>query len=72
MASEKSPADHASRGMKAEKFLEAAAWFNGPEFLWDTELPSKDTTPSVDPDDPELKRVFTLQADTFNVYPSLL
>ncbi len=53
------PADEASRGMNAEKFLEYSRWIHGPEFLWFTEdswLKQK----SVDSyllskDDPEVK-----------------
>ncbi len=53
------PADEASRGMNAEKFLEYSRWIHGPEFLWFTEE-SWLKQESVDSyllskDDPEVK-----------------
>ena len=43
----------------------------GPSFLWNTELPNERTTLSVEPDDPELKRVHTLASITDNSCASM-
>ncbi len=54
------PADEASRGMNAEKFLECSRWIHGPEFLWYTEesSPKQESVNSylLSKDDPEVKR----------------
>ena len=37
------PADLASRGTTVSEILENSMWFHGPEFLWETEIPSLET-----------------------------
>ena len=59
IGSKENPADEASRGMKAENFLENKRWIQGPEFLSKSEdrWPKSDMDLSViSSDDPEVKR----------------
>ncbi|XP_063072352.1 uncharacterized protein LOC134463029 isoform X1 [Engraulis encrasicolus] len=53
------PADDATRGQSAEKFLSNKRWLHGPDILWEAEqkwpVDTKPTT-SLAPDDPEVKR----------------
>ncbi|XP_045063901.1 uncharacterized protein LOC121541769 isoform X1 [Coregonus clupeaformis] len=58
--SEDNPADHASRGLKADQLV-ASTWFNGPDFLWKRELPIEDVKVSeVIDNDPELRKAQVL------------
>ena len=55
------PADLASRGLTAVKFLKSNVWMNGPDFLWKPrsswpERPESLQSTEVPLDDPELKR----------------
>jgi hypothetical protein len=55
------PADFASRGLTAVKFLKSNSWINGPDFLWKPrsswpERPVSLQSNEVPSDDPELKR----------------
>lgn len=60
VSSKCNPADEASRGMNAEKFMECRRWIHGPEFLWYTEgsWPKQESVNSylLSKDDPEVKR----------------
>ena len=59
------PADIASRGVSADELLKNSEWFNGPSFLWKSELPtSGEEEPEVSSEDYELKKtqVFSTQA----------
>jgi len=47
------PADIASRGTGAQELIDNTLWWNGPDFLWN----SVDDTPSIPPDDPEVRNV---------------
>ncbi|XP_062421503.1 uncharacterized protein LOC134132867 [Pungitius pungitius] len=54
--SEDNPADHASRGLKADQLV-SSTWFKGPEFLWKQELPVEDVKANeVIDSDPELRK----------------
>ncbi|XP_054607429.2 uncharacterized protein [Nothobranchius furzeri] len=58
--SEDNPADHASRGLSADRLV-ASNWFTGPDFLWERELPTKDAkVGEVSDTDPELQRAQVL------------
>ncbi|XP_037388700.1 uncharacterized protein LOC119262023 [Pygocentrus nattereri] len=64
VASEKNPADYASRGLTAEQ-LKTSSWFTGPKFLWQRELPDRERkAEEVKDDDPELRKanVFSTKA----------
>ena len=52
------PADIASRSATPKELLNTPSWLNGPDFLWQTELP-KDTEdmPPLDENDPEARKV---------------
>ena len=55
------PADFASRGLTAVKFLKSNSWINGPDFLWKPRSSWPERPVSLQPnevpsDDPELKR----------------
>ncbi|CAI5635451.1 unnamed protein product [Oreochromis niloticus] len=57
VASEDNPADHASRGLTAER-LRTSNWFTGPTFLWQKELPGRQCkVGEIKEDDPELRKV---------------
>ena len=63
------PADIASRGISADELLKNSEWFNGPSFLWKSELPiSDEEEPEVSSEDCELKKtqVFSTQVDKIN------
>ena len=63
------PADIASRGISADELLQNSEWFNGPSFLWKSELPiSDEEEPEVSSEDCELKKtqVFSTQVDKIN------
>ncbi|XP_060775250.1 uncharacterized protein LOC132885032 [Neoarius graeffei] len=56
VASEENPADHASRGLTAEQ-LKNSNWFSGPQFLWQQELPHRESkVGEVKDGDPELRK----------------
>ncbi|KAL6465838.1 hypothetical protein MHYP_G00259710, partial [Metynnis hypsauchen] len=58
IASEKNPADYASRGLTAEQ-LKTSSWFTGPRFLWQRELPDRERkAEEVKDDDPELRKAY--------------
>lgn len=61
------PADHASRGVKAESLLKQK-WIESPEFLWDLEeqWPQSPMDLSLAADDPELKRNLLINATVIN------
>ena len=56
--SKDNPANIASRSATPRELLNTPSWLNGPDFLWQTELP-KDTEdlPSLDENDPEVRKV---------------
>lgn len=57
---EVNPADHASRGLSADQLV-ASNWFNGPDFLWEKELPIGDVkVGEVIDNDPELRKAQVL------------
>ncbi|XP_028261477.1 uncharacterized protein LOC114435739 [Parambassis ranga] len=57
VTSEKNPADHASRGLKAKELI-SSNWLTGPDFLWNEELPSGDSmVGDIAADDPEVRKV---------------
>ena len=57
VSSKQNPADIASRGATAREIHSESKWFNGPDFLWERELPDRIDVPSeVNPDDPEIKQ----------------
>ena len=60
------PADLASRGTTVSEILDNSMWFHGPEFLWETEIPSLDTYQEIDvpQDDCEIKKVQTFKTET--------
>ena len=53
------PADIASRGTGAQELIDNTLWWNGPDFLWNSpkDWDSVDDTPSILPDDPEVRNV---------------
>ena len=53
------PADIASRGTGAQELIDNTLWWNGPDFLWSSPngWDSVDDTPSIPPDDPEVRSV---------------
>ena len=57
--SHENPADITSRSATAEELLKCQLWLQGPEFLWQTELPKYEdlSVEPVDDEDPELKKV---------------
>lgn len=57
--SEDNPADYASRGLMAKELI-ASDWFTGPSFLWQSSISRDVKVGEVAADDPELKRVQTL------------
>ena len=55
------PADLASRGLTADKFLKSNTWIDGPDFLWKPrsywpERPESFQSAEIPSEDPELKR----------------
>ena len=66
------PADDASRGLRARHLVDNARWLQGPKFLWSTDVdPGTDASGlQLDPDDPEVRRVTTLAAQTTEVFPN--
>ena len=65
VTTKENPADEGSRGLSAEDFIEKSKWIQGPDFLWQSELPLENelpTTDSVLADDPELKKSRVLLA----------
>ena len=56
--SKDNPVDIASRSATPKELLNTPSWLNGPDFLWQTELP-KDTEdmPPLDENDPEARKV---------------
>lgn len=65
------PADLASRGTSASKLADSK-WLKGPDFLWSEDLPDFSVCQgdfNLQEDDPEVKRVTTLQTQT--KHPSL-
>lgn len=53
------PADIASRGAAVNELIKKRQWFNGPDFLWEPELPPRKDMPSISLEDCELKKVQT-------------
>ena len=73
VGTKENPADIASRGSGAQELIDTSLWWNGPDFLW---KPSRvwnqsDISPSIHPDDPEVKRASVLTTKVQN-RPSLL
>ena len=73
VGTKENPADIASRGSGAQELIDTSLWWNGPDFLW---KPSRvwnqtDISPSIHPDDPEVKRASVLTTKVQNP-PSLL
>ena len=56
--SKDNPADIASRSATPKELLNTPSWLNGPDFLWQTELPKKtEDVPPLDENDPEVRKV---------------
>lgn len=56
---EHNPADLASRGCTAKDICQgpsSSLWFNGPSFLWEPELPSRQQLDPAPPEDPEIRK----------------
>ena len=73
--SKENPADLASRGMSVKHFLKNDIWFQGPSFLWQTELPSHKMCPLEESsiNDPEVKCTFSTQTtEESNILPQLI
>ena len=53
------PADIASHGAGAQELIDNFSRWNGPDFLWNSpkDWYSVDDTPSIPPEDPEVKNV---------------
>ena len=52
------PADIASRSATPKELLGSPTWLNGPDFLWQTELPKNtSSSPPLDENDPEVRKV---------------
>lgn len=73
VGTKENPADIATLGPGAQELIYARLWWNGPDFLW---KPSRvwnqtDISPSIHPDDPEVKRASVLTTKVQN-HPSLL
>ncbi|XP_063863173.1 uncharacterized protein LOC135102217 [Scylla paramamosain] len=52
------PADHASRGMTADKLCNSKIWWSSPEFLWrQNEMDSHPQYKVINENDPEVKKV---------------
>ncbi|XP_028413601.1 uncharacterized protein LOC114536441 [Dendronephthya gigantea] len=52
------PADIASRSATPKELLDTPTWLNGPEFLWQTELPEHTScSPLLNENDPEVRKV---------------
>lgn len=65
VSSGENPADVASRGLHANELTSNCTWLKGPEFLWKQDIPvSVPEAITVEPDDPELKRVHSFSVDT--------
>ena len=65
------PADHNSRGLSADSFLNCTEWLLGPEFLWKYELTwPKLTSLTIPSGDPEVKVHATSSATSSN--PSIM
>lgn len=61
VASEENPADHASRGLTAEKLV-ATNWFKGPDLLWQKVVSSSEVkVGELSSSDPEVKKVQVLK-----------
>ena len=66
------PADHASRGLTAKELIECNAWWNGPEFLWNTSAtPKPQSVPDIPAEDPEVKKLSCF-ASKVEEHPSIL
>ena len=70
VASSENPADTASRGLNADKFVNNATGLNGPEFLWKESIPQSKPvhlSDMVSPEDTELKVVksFSCKMESF-------
>ena len=56
--SKDNPADIASRSATPKELLNTPSWLNGPDFLWQTELPEDtEDLPPLDENDPEVRKV---------------
>ena len=53
------PTDITYRGTGAQELIDNTLWWNGPDFLWSSpdDWDSVDDTPSISPDDPEVRSV---------------
>lgn len=60
VSTEENPADHASRGLKAEELINSS-WFTGPKFLWEREVVVNQGLPELLVGDPEVKTVQVLK-----------
>ena len=61
VSSEQNPADEGSRGCSVKKLTSGTSmWLTGPAFLWKSELPTREQPPSLDPEDPEIKKTTVL------------
>ena len=64
VATEKNPADCASRGLNATEVI-SSSLFSGPSFLWKRELPKEETNHGELPQNvPEMKQAYVLMAGT--------
>ena len=73
VGTKENPADIASRGSGEQELIDTSLWWNRPDFRW---KPSRawnqtDISPSIHPDDPEVKRASVLTTKVQNP-PSLL
>ena len=67
VATEKNPADCASRGLNATELI-SSSWFSGPSFLWERELPKEETDHGeLFQNDPEVRQAAVLVAGTQEV-----
>lgn len=76
IATNENPADSASRGMSADDLTQSDLWWKGPKFLNSMEpLPITDVNPSLEENDPEVKRVVTHSTSVMQElhrFPSML
>ena len=56
VSTKENPADLASRGCDAKEFLKTDSWFRGPDFLWKSQLPTQEEIPSLQVEDPEVRK----------------
>ncbi len=56
VTSEQNPADHLSRGMRAQKLVLCEEWKKGPSFLWNPDVDWTSEIPELSYDDTEVKK----------------